>query len=103
MLSGAGCDSWGCPVHSQELDPMILVGPFQDRIFYDSMTLSGTQTENSDLPVLGCAGKATRSPWQCWALALYLWFFSLDYLSKMRDSQEEGDQKHELKPNHKFC
>lgn len=74
-------------------------GSLQDRRFSGSMAPSGTQAANSDLPVPGCVGKAARSPWQCWALALYLWFFSLDYLSKRRDSQEKRDQEHELEPN----
>ena len=33
--------SRSCPVQNQELDLMILVGPFQLKIFYDSMTPSG--------------------------------------------------------------
>lgn len=31
---------FGCPVKSQALGSMILVGPFQFRIFYDSVNLS---------------------------------------------------------------
>ena len=30
---------WGCPLQGQELDLMILVGPFQFRTFHDSMIL----------------------------------------------------------------
>lgn len=32
----------GCPVQGQELDSLILEGPFQPRIFCDSMILPGT-------------------------------------------------------------
>lgn len=31
------CGSWGCPVQGQELNLVILVGPFQLRISYDSI------------------------------------------------------------------
>lgn len=37
MLSGTQCDSWGCTVKGWELDLMISVGPFQLRIFFDSV------------------------------------------------------------------
>lgn len=30
------CHFWGCPLHGQELDSLILVGPFQLRIFWNS-------------------------------------------------------------------
>ena len=39
MLSGIWSEFWGRPVWTQELDSTILVGPFQLRIFYDSMSL----------------------------------------------------------------
>lgn len=50
MPSGTCCDSWSCPVQSQKLDSMMLVGPFQIRIFHDSMT---TRIDNPE-----CIGKS---------------------------------------------
>lgn len=49
MLSDTWCDSWGCPMHSQELD-LIYVSPFQLRIFYGSVITVSFKRKNSDTP-----------------------------------------------------
>lgn len=43
----------GCPVPGQELDKMILVGPFPLRTFFDSVTIRDTQLSAQHHPSLG--------------------------------------------------
>lgn len=48
MHSGTWCDSClGCPVQGQELDSVIMMGPFQLNVPYDSMNVYYRVMENT--------------------------------------------------------
>lgn len=53
QASNTRCDFWGCPAQGKELDSIILVGPFQARIFHNSM-IQGTGS-SSVIPPQGRA------------------------------------------------